>query len=118
MAFVIIAIALVVHFPLALESDMLTFLVPTSANGAHWGEVFIAKPNATEALIGLAILGALVGAVLWLIGRPDRPCIAAPSAKGIASECSIFGQSSSPQLLLPGMQSWSTAACARSPAHA
>lgn len=73
MAGVIIAIALVVTFPLALESGILTSVVQIFADRAHWGEVIIAKPSSMEALIGPAILGAVVGTVLWLIGRPDRP---------------------------------------------
>lgn len=73
MAGVTMALALAVIFPLALESGILTSLVQVFANGAHWGEVIIVKPNSTEALIGPATLGALVGTVLWLVGRPDRP---------------------------------------------
>jgi hypothetical protein len=73
MAGVIMALAFAEIFPLALESGILTAVVQVFANGAHWGEVIIVKPNAMEALVGPAILGALVGTVLWLIGRPDRP---------------------------------------------
>src|SRR5262249_43321630 len=77
MAGVIIAIALVVTFPLALESGILTSVVPIFADRAHWGEVIIANPSSMEVLIGPAILGAVVGTVLWFIGRPARPSIAA-----------------------------------------
>jgi hypothetical protein len=73
MAGVIMALGLAVIFPLALESGILTAVVQVFADGAHWGEVIIVKPNSMEALVGPAILGALVGTVLWLIGRPDRP---------------------------------------------
>ena len=73
MAGVIIAMALAAILPLALESGILTSIAQIFANGARWGEVIIAQPNAREALVGPAMLGALVGTVLWLIGRPDRP---------------------------------------------
>jgi len=73
MAGVIIAMALAAILPLALGSGILTSIVRIFASGAHWGEVIIAKPNSTEALVGPTMFGALVGTVLWLIGRPDRP---------------------------------------------
>jgi len=73
MAGVIIAMALAAILPLALESGILTSIAQIFANGARWGEVIIAQPNAREALVGPAMLGALVGTVLWLIGRPDQP---------------------------------------------
>jgi hypothetical protein len=73
MAGVIIAMALAAILPLALESGILTSIAQIFANGARWGEVIIAQPNARGALVGQAMLGALVGTVLWLIGRPDRP---------------------------------------------
>jgi len=70
---VIIATARAAILPLALESGILTSIAQIFANGARWGEVIIAQPNAREALVGPAMLGALVDTVLWLIGRPDRP---------------------------------------------
>jgi hypothetical protein len=73
MAGMMMAIALVVIFPLAQESGILTSLVQMFAYGAHWGEIFITKPGPAEALLGPGILGVLVGTVLWFIGRPDRP---------------------------------------------
>jgi hypothetical protein len=70
---VIIGVALGAILHLALENGILTSIVQIFANGARWGEVIILKPNSMEALVGPAVLGALVGTVLWLIGRPDRP---------------------------------------------
>src|SRR5262249_54959188 len=73
MAGMIIAMALAAILPVALESSILSSIAQIFANGARWGEVIIAQPNAREALVGPAMLGALVGTVLWLIGRPDQP---------------------------------------------
>lgn len=71
---VIMAITLVVIFPLVLESGILASVVAIFADGSHWGgTVFLPKPDSAEALIGPGILGAFVGTVLWFIGRPDRP---------------------------------------------
>ena len=61
MAGVMIAMALIVIYPLALESGLLTSVVQIFANGAYRGEVIIAKPNFTEALVGPSLLGALLG---------------------------------------------------------
>ena len=72
MSGVIIATALVMIFPLALKSETLMSAVARVANGAHGGEVFIVGPGAAAVLVGPSMLGALVGTVLWLIGRPDR----------------------------------------------
>jgi hypothetical protein len=70
---VIVAMALVLIFSLALKSETVLSVVARIANAAHWGEVFIVGPGAAAVVVGPSILGALVGTVLWLIGRPDRP---------------------------------------------
>ena len=73
MAGVIIAMALAAILPLALESGILTSIAQIFANGARWGEVIHSPTQCQGGSRGPAMLGALVGTVLWLIGRPDRP---------------------------------------------
>src|SRR5262245_28151500 len=70
---VIMAMALVVIFPLLL--GILTAVMAMFGENVQLGEVIIADPNpaAILVLMGPGILGALVGSLLWLIGRPDRP---------------------------------------------
>src|SRR5215831_14152988 len=73
MAGVIIAMALAAILPPALESGILTSIAQIFANGARWGEVIHSPTQCQGGSRGPAMLGALVGTVLWLIGRPDRP---------------------------------------------
>ncbi|SRR6266446_4791183 len=79
---VFVAIGLVAVFPAVLQSGVLSYILEMLP---HTGEVIITPnfqiwstnvddpPAALIGLIGAGLLGALVGTVLWLIGRPDRP---------------------------------------------
>ena len=76
---VIVAIGLIAVLPAVLQSGALSYILEMLHG---MGEVIIA-PNTQIwsttvdgpplALLGPGTLGALVGTVLWLIGRPDRP---------------------------------------------
>jgi len=75
---VIVAIGFSAVLPAVMQSDALSYILQMLPD---MGEVIITRniqfgstivDGPPFALIGAGLLGALVGTVLWLIGRPDR----------------------------------------------
>jgi hypothetical protein len=71
---VIMAISLVAVFVATLESRMLDPILAMLPDDIRNNQIYFSTDSqGGAALVAPGTLGALVGTVLWLIGRPDRP---------------------------------------------